>query len=474
MDDLEFLPAHEILSLIRQEKISVKEVVAALLERIRDVNDEINAFVRYDEEQLLFQAEKMDETADRTRPLFGLPVTVKDNIEVEGIVSTGGIKDRSGHVPSTDATVVKRLRDAGAIIMGKTNCPAFCSGFETENEIYGRTNNPYNLEKAVGSSSGGEAALIAAGGSFLGIGTDTGGSILWPSSYTGICGLAPTFGRVSRMGTIPPYLGFLDTTRIGPMTRSIKDLSLVLPIIMGPDNWDSRCLPMTYDSPDSLVLDDLTIAYYAENGFVEPTPEVKRVVCHAANMLAEIDLDVVETYPRPSLEFLDIEQGLNRFSSNLEKGTEPTVTEWSEPVELYPDKIYDLADDWLRESQNAKGNQAMLGVEFFFWGIKWDTYRSQILRFMNEYDAIVCPVSAKPAFDHGQSHSESFNSFDLLSYTHPYSLVGLPSVTLRGGTSSDALPIGLQIITRHSEEGLAMKIALHLEEKMIGYEKPDI
>ena len=474
MDDLHSLPAHEILNLIRQEKISVKEVVAALLERIHDVNDKINAIVCYDEKQILSQAEKMDDAPSKERPLFGLPVTVKDNIEVDGMITTGGIKDRRRYVPSTDATVVKRLKNAGAIIIGKTNCPAFCSGFETHNEVYGQTNNPFNLEKTVGSSSGGEAALIAAGGSFLGIGSDTGGSILWPSSYTGICGLAPTFGRVSRMGTIPPYLGFLDTTRIGPMSRSIRDLLLVLPIIMGPDNWDSRCLPMRYAPPDSIRLEDLTVAYYAENGFVEPASEVKRTISDAADILAGMNLAVEESYPQPSMEFLDVEQGLNRFSSNIEKGTEPNVKEWSEPVELYPDEIYDLVDDWLRESQKAKGNQAMLGVEFFFWGIKWDAFRSQILRFMDEYDAIVCPVSAYPAFDHGESHKELFNSLDLLSYTHPYSLVGLPSVTLRGGTSSDGLPIGLQIITKHAEEGLALKIASHLEDNMIGYEKPNI
>lgn len=474
MDDLPFLPAYEIVRLIRQERTSVKEVVTGLLERINQVNDKINALVHYNEEQVVSQAEEMDEAPSKGGPLFGLPITVKDNIEVEGMITTGGITERRGYIPSTDASVVKRLKDAGAIIVGKTNCPAFCSGFETNNEIYGRTNNPYDLEKTVGSSSGGEAALIAAGGSFLGIGSDTGGSILWPSSYSGICGLAPTFGRLSRMGTIPPYLGFLDTTRIGPMARSIRDLSLVLPVIMGPDNWDSRCLPMKYDSHDTIRLNNLTIAYYTENGFVEPNSEIKRVISEAADLLVTTDLVVEEEYPPVTKTFLNVERGLNRFSSGIKDGTEPKVQEWSEPVELYPDEIYDLADDWLEESQQSKGNEAMLGVEFFFWSIKWDTYRSQVLRFMDEYDAIICPVSATPAFKHGESRDSSFNPLDLLSYTHPYSLAGLPSVTFRGGTSSDGLPIGIQVITKHAEEGLALKIALHLEEEMIGYEKPDI
>ncbi|MBS3795484.1 MAG: hypothetical protein KGY80_11335, partial [Candidatus Thorarchaeota archaeon] len=328
--------------------------------------------------------------------------------------------------------------------------------------------------RTVGSSSGGEAALIAAGGSYMGIGSDSGGSIRWPSSYCGISSMVPTFGRVPRTGTIPPYMGFLDTTQIGPMARSMNDLMLILPIIMGPDSWDSRCIPMKYQKPEDVELDTRRIAYYADNGFVEVDSEVRHVISQAANVLTEKDVDVDEKLPECTNEFRKLSQGLNAFSAGIDKETDPEISEWDNPVELYPEKILDLADDWLKKSRKAKGEEAMLGLEFFFWSIKWDTYRTKVLQFMDKYDAIICPVSARTAFTHGDPNKETFDGLELLSYTHPYSLVGLPAVTVRGGTSSNNLPIGLQVITMHGEEGLALKIGLYLEEKLEGWKRPPI
>jgi len=477
MPKLHFLSAHVILNMIHSQEISVEEVMTNLLHRIEKVNPRINALVEYNAEGLLLQAKEADEritNGDDVGPLCGLPVTIKDNIEVKGMVTTGGIKGRKQYTPSFDATVVQRLKKAGAIIVGKTNCPAYCSGYETYNEIYGRTSNPYDLEKTAGSSSGGEAALIAAGGSYMGIGSDTGGSIRWPTSYCGISSLVPTFGRVPRTGTIPPYLGFLDTTQIGPMARSVKDLMLVLPIIMGPDNWDSRCMPMKDQKTDRVEFGKLRIAYYADNGFVEADPEVRRVISQAANALGEKDVDINNKYPERTWEFRELSTGLNGFAANIDKETEPKIDDWENPVELYPTKIFDSADKWLRKSQKARGEQAMLGMEFFFWGIKWDAYRTKILQFMDKHDAIICPISAKPAFNHGEPNRDAFNGLELLSYTHPYSLVGLPAVTIRGGSSSDGLPIGLQVITGHAEERLAVGIGRYLEKEMGGWKDPNI
>ncbi len=475
MDKHCYLSASEILRKIRQQSLSVEGLVSDLLERIERVNSRINALVYLDRENVIAQARGADDAlarGEQVGPLHGLPVTIKDNIETAGMTTTGGIKGREGFVPSFDATVVERLKAAGAVILGKTNCPAFCAGFETENEIYGRTNNPYDLDKTVGSSSGGEAALIAGGGSYLGIGSDTGGSIKWPASFCGVCGLIPTFGRVPRTGTIPPYLGFVDSTQIGPLARTIEDLALVLPVIMGPDNWDSRCVPMPLEEPDELGMNDLKVAYYAENGFVEPDKEIERALYHAADVLASADVEIHETYPLATTEFLSLSKGLNGFTRHIDPETMPSIHEQEEPVELYPSRILDLADDWLDRSQQARGSDAMLGIEFFFWGIKRDVYRSKIIRFLKTYDAIVCPVSARTAFEHGESDEEDFNPLDLLSYTHPYSLVGLPAVTFRCDTSSQGLPIGIQIITGCAKEALALKLATYLEDKTGGFQPP--
>jgi amidase len=480
MTDLEFLPATTILNKIHKKEISVQEVISNLLKRIKPINQEINALVYYDEKDLLSQAEKADKKlsrSDKIKPLLGLPVTIKDNIEVKGMETTGGIKGRKGFIPSFDATVVQRLKDAGAIIVGKTNCPAYCAGYETTNDIYGRTNNPYDLERTVGSSSGGEAALIASGGSYLGIGSDTGGSIRWPSAFCGVASLVPTFGRVPRTGTIPYYLGLLDTTCIGPIARTVKDLVMILPQIMGPDNWDPRCLPLAYRNPDEITLNGLKVAYYADNGFVTADASVKKAIGNAADALTEKNIDTEEKYPSITESYLEVIKNLNAFANKINPEalkTLQTAQKNNEPFEYYPSAIYELADDWIDLIQKVKNDQAMLALEYYFWSIKWDTYRSELMQFMNQYDAIICPVAATPAFEHGESTKENFNGMNYLSYTHPYSMVGFPSVTVRGGETNDGLPIGFQILTAHGQEDLALKIALYLEKKLGGWQKPSL
>lgn len=478
MSKLRFLSATEVLHKIHSKELSVEEVIVNLLEHITTINPDINALVCYDEKKLLDQAKATDQhlsTSDSIAPLTGLPVSIKDNIEVKGMVTTGGINGRKDYIPSFDAPVVKRLKDAGAIIIGKTNCPSHCAGFETTNQVYGLTKNPYNLEKTVGSSSGGEAALISAGGSYLGIGSDTGGSIRWPAHFTGLASLVPTFGRVPRTGTIPYYLGFLDSTCIGPIARRVKDLILTLPIIAGPDNWDPRCMPLVYDDPENIDIEGLTIAYYSDNGVVTADPSIKQVINNVANVLTEKNIQVDETYPSVSTEFSKIGQGLNSFAGGIDPQTAGqlfTLQKDQEHFEYYPENIYGLADEWLDLAKQVQGEHAMLAVTWHFWGIKWAVFRSEMLSFMKQYDAIVCPIAATPAFEHGASSKEDFNGMNYLSYTHPYSLTGLPAVTLRGGETADGLPIGFQIITNHGKEGLALKIALYLEEKLGGYKKP--
>jgi amidase len=480
MTAVHYLSAVDVLKSLSEGSLSSEELISNLLQRIESVNGKINAIVNYDQDDLLRRARAADSQTARgvkTGPLHGLPITVKDNLETAGIVTTGGIEGRRGYVPSFDAPVVSRLKDAGAIIIGKTNCPKYCAGWETENEIYGRTNNPYNLEKTVGSSSGGEAAIIAAGGSYVGIGSDTGGSIRWPGSFCGVAGLVPTFGRVPRTGTIPPYLGFIDSTQIGPMARSVRDLALILPIIMGPDSSDPKCVPMTYSDPEGMQLEDIRISYYAENGFVEPDDDVTKTVSSVVDVLSKEGLDVEDKYPDASKEFFDVSKGLNSFVVNIKKGTAPESADLDREVELYPSKILDVADDLLEQAKRSEpvpGKQMMLGVEFFYWGMKLDAYRTKIVRFMKDYDAIICPVAARPAFGHGAPSDGSFNALDYLSYTHPYSLVGLPSVTLRAGASSDGLPIGIQVLARHGQEGLALRLGMLIEDALGGWQPPSL
>ena len=239
MDDLLSGPVTGLAEAIRTRQISAIEVVAGYLRRIEAVNLQLNAVVALAAESGLAQAQAVDTAlarGDHIGPLHGIPMTIKDSLNTAGVVSTWGTPGRRGVVPTEDATVVARLKKAGAILLGKTNTPELTLSFETDNPIHGRTNNPYDLERAPGGSSGGGAALIAVGGIPFDIGSDTGGSIRIPAHCCGITGLKPTTGRVPRTGHAISPVGWLNSlTQIGPLARYVDDLALLLPILVGPD-----------------------------------------------------------------------------------------------------------------------------------------------------------------------------------------------------------------------------------------------
>ena len=239
MDQLLFASVSQIAKGIREKKISSEESLKACIARIEAVNPRLNAVVQLPAERALAAAREADEALARGEvrgPLHGVPFTLKDAIETEGVICTGGTEGRRDYVPNTDATVVKRLREAGAILLGKTNCPELGWAWESDNLIYGRTNNPYDLALSPGGSSGGESAIIAAGGPPFGLGSDAGGSVRFPAHCTGIASIKPTSGRVPRTGHFPGPGGTLDSLwQIGPLARFVEDLALVMPILSGVD-----------------------------------------------------------------------------------------------------------------------------------------------------------------------------------------------------------------------------------------------
>ncbi|MGD8566372.1 MAG: amidase, partial [Candidatus Bathyarchaeota archaeon] len=225
LNELIFASATELARAIRAKEISSKDVVETFLQRIERMNPKLNAIVQLAADDVREQASEADASLAKGRikgPLHGVPITVKDNIEVSKLYCTGGTKGRVSFIPKRDATVVSRMRDAGAIILGKTNMPELALAFETDNLIYGRTSNPHNLLCTPGGSSGGEAAIIAAGGSPLGLGNDMGGSIRLPAHFCGIVGIKPTSGRVPHTGTFPWPDGWLDMLwQNGPLARYV-------------------------------------------------------------------------------------------------------------------------------------------------------------------------------------------------------------------------------------------------------------
>ncbi len=231
-------------------------------------------------------------------PLHGVPVTIKDTLETAGVICTGGTKGRANYVPKADATAVARLRAAGAIILGKTNVPELAGALETDNLIYGRTNNPYDLTRTPGGSSGGEAAIVAAGGSPLGLGTDAGGSIRVPAHFCGLAAIKPTSGRVPRTGQFPLPLGARSAVfHVSLLARKVEDLALALPIISGPDYRDHSIVGMPLGNPGSVKLQDLKIAFFDDDGVATPTREIIAAVRDSAKAFAEAGVKVDESRP---------------------------------------------------------------------------------------------------------------------------------------------------------------------------------
>ena len=258
MDDLLEQPVTTLAQLVQTGQVTSKALTTAFIDRIEAVNPQLNAVITSNFEPALKQAERADlalKSGETPGRLFGVPMTIKDSLDTFDTVTTWGTEGRREFRPGRDATCVGRLRNEGAILLGKTNTPEFTLSFKTDNALFGRTSNPWDLERTPGGSSGGAAAAIAARLSPFDIGTDTGGSIRLPCHFSGVAGIKPTTGRVPCTGNALPTSGLLaPLSQPGPMAKTVAELSFLLPIIAGPDLVDPHtvpaCLLYTSDAAD--------------------------------------------------------------------------------------------------------------------------------------------------------------------------------------------------------------------------------
>jgi len=464
MDDLIYASATTLAKAIQSKEVSSEEVINAHLDRIQEVNPKLNAVVQLTADSAREQARKADAALARgeiTGPLHGVPITIKDNIETAGVISTSGTKGRAKFIPAEDATVVKRMKDAGAIVLGKTNLPEVGLAFESDNLVYGRTNNPYDLSRTPGGSSGGEAAIIASGGSPLGLGNDAGGSIRLPSHFTGIAGIKPNTGRFPRTGHFFPPGGLIDTLwQVGPMARFVEDLILTMPILYGVDWRDAGVIPMTLGDPRDVDIKSLKVSFHTDNGIMAPTPETVEVVKAAAKSLSDAGLAVEEVRPTGIEQTYDLFMGL--FAADGGAGVKMMLGMVG-TTEVHPLMAK------LQEMQKAgEMSTAESGVLVF----QWDIFRSTMLSFLQNYDVIICPVNATPAMAHGETFDE--DKFPAFSYTMTYNLTGWPGAVVRGGTSPEGLPIGVQIVSRPWREDVVLAVAQHLETALGGWKRPPL
>jgi amidase len=464
MDELIYASATSLSQAIRDKKVSSQEVVEAYVQRIEAVNPKLNAVVQFTAEAALAHAREADAALARGEikgPLHGVPITIKDSFDTEGVISTGGTKGRASYVPQQDATAVARMRAAGAIMLGKTNIPELSLAYESNNLIYGRTNNPYDLSRTPGGSSGGESAIIAAGGSPLGLGTDAFGSIRIPAHFCGIAGLKPTSGRIPFTGLIPPAFGASARLRhVGPMARYVEDLALTLPVLAGVDWRDPATIPMPLDDIRNVELKSLRAAFYTDNGIMTPTPETIGIVRTAVHALADAGTFVEEARPA------GIEQsyliGRDLFAADGGASVQ-RLLQMVGTTETHP---------FVQQFGEILRPHAMTTAEFTGVLVRWDMFRSTMLSFIEKYDVIICPVCALPAWPHSTTMTEE--QLVAGSYSITYNLTGWPGVAVRGGTSPEGLPIGVQVVARPWREDVALAVAQHLETLTGGWQRPNL
>ena len=463
MTDIIYSSAKSIARAIQSKDLSAAEAVEVHLRRIDEVNPKLNAVVMLAGDRAMAEARRADEALARGESLgafHGVPITIKDSHDTEGIISTGGTLGRKDFVPDADAVAVARMRAAGAIVLGKTNTPELTLSFETDNLVYGQTNNPYGLDRTPGGSSGGAGAIIAAGGSAIDLGTDTGGSIRVPSAFCGLAGLKPTSGRVPRTGHIVPWgLGGMDSlTTIGPMARYVEDLWPGFSTIAGPDGVDPFIHPVPLGDPASVDVAGLRVAYYVDNGTITPTAQVEAAVRSAVEAISDAGADVTDDLPVAITENV----GANITSILVADGGAGVrrLVDKAGTKQVHPRMERFLNADPISTAEYTALLEGM------------DAFRSQMLSFMENYDAILSPVRPWPALPHGETLTSEASPANF--YTSVYNTTGWPGAVVRAGTSPEGLPISVQLMTRPWREDVAVALASVLESALGGYVRPEL
>jgi amidase len=445
--------------LIRDGEISSVELIRAHLARIAEVNPSLNAVVEVLCDQALAEARAVDgrrAEGQELRPLEGVPFSVKDSIEVEGTVCSAGTLGYCNNPPSrADATLVARLRGAGAIPIARTNLPDLLFAFESDNLIFSRTKNPYDLSRSSGGSSGGEAALIAACGSPFGLGSDAAGSVRLPAHFCGISTIKPTSGRLARTGHVPPAGGWIEMLwQIGPMARRVEDLWTMMNVLLGPDGHDRTVVPM----PFAKTSDVPRVAFFVDNGIMAADADTAAVVRRAAQALEREGMSVEEFRPAGIERSYDLEMkllgadggdGLRKFLREIGSDrTHPLLEGWLSKLEQHRTRLNGFADYW----------------------VELDAFRAAMFQTLQRFDVILSPVAAFPAVPHGTSTDDSV--FAGFSYTMTHNLTGWPAAVVRCGTSANGLPIGVQIAAGSWREDVALGVAEKLESLLGGWTSP--
>jgi amidase len=489
MNSLNFLSTHQLASNIREGKISSQEVLEAHLDQIAKHNAALNAIVTLDEEHARQRAKEADEALARGEiwgPLHGVPVTIKDVFETAGMRTTSSFKPLANYVPQQDATVVARLRQAGGIIMGKTNTPEMAGDEQTNSPLFGRTNNPWNLACTPGGSSGGSAVAVASGMSPLDIGSDIGGSVRNPAHFCGIFSLKPSDYRVPFTGHIPPPPGSKGRGLLryfltpGPLARSVEDLRLALTIIAGPDERQWEVPPMPLGPSPTRDLRQLRFAWSDDFG-VPVSAEIRTALASLATELTRSGCRVERRDP-PDFNFTEALQVYGELK-------EAALTVRSSPMHL-PRFMWRALSKRI-SSSNPTGRGLMRGAGATLQSYakalsQRDVFIARMEHFLADWDAWLCPVAALPAYPHLQSRNpiEQLRAtvevdgrkipyiLATSMYTGILNFTGNPVVVLPLSQTQEGLPIGLQVVGRRWNDMDLLTVAQALSDVIGPFRTP--
>jgi aspartyl-tRNA(Asn)/glutamyl-tRNA(Gln) amidotransferase subunit A len=462
--------AAELASLLRDKSTSSAEITRSLLERIDSTDEKVRAFVTVTADLALEMADEADRrlSSGEVGPLTGIPIAIKDNMCLRGQRTTCGSKILENFVPPYDATVVRRIREEGMVILGLANMDEFAMGSSTETSHWGPTHNPWNPEMIPGGSSGGSAAAVSSQEAPVALGSDTGGSIRLPASFCGVTGMKPTYGAVSRYGLVA-YASSLD--QIGPIARDAEDLALMLNLICGHDPMDSTSVPREH--PDFTTFIDkpikgMTLGLPTEFFSLLDDPDVEHVIADARRVLEGMGVK----FEQLSLPHLDY--GIAAYyiiapseaSSNLARYDGVKYGHRSATYE-------DMIDMYCQTRAQGFGPEVkrriMLGTYALSSGY-YDAYylkaakvrtliTGDFKKAFETCDAILCPTAPTPPFKIGEKIDDPIQMYLTDVFTIPVNMAGLPGVAIPGGLSKTDLPVGVQLIAPHFEEGRLVQLA---------------
>jgi Asp-tRNA(Asn)/Glu-tRNA(Gln) amidotransferase A subunit family amidase len=462
--DLLIKPAVDLLALLSRGSISALELAEEHVRRIEELNPQLNAIVDFDADRVREQARRLDLTTGARGPLHGLPVTVKSSISVAGHRCEIGSLLNQGNKPTEDAEVVARLRAAGAIILGTSNCPEFLMAYDTENRLYGRTSNPWDLTRTSGGSSGGESAAIAAGLSAGGLGSDSGGSVREPAHFTGICSLKPTPGRIPADGHLPPCSGpFSILGAIGPMARTMADVDLLFRVLSGPQSTDPAAAPVPYRTMSQSDLKRVPIGFFEDDGIVPVTEETRQAIRDAVQSLRRQGFRIEPFRPK-ALEAA--RQLWWKFFVGCG---------WMLLEPLVRGHEAELSPTFKGFRSIAQIDPSLTGEQLLNAWTEFDPVRRNLLEEMSAFPILLCPVCSVPAFRHGEREwvidGQRVSYLDAMRYTQWFNLLGAPAAVVPVGRSPEGLPIGLQIAGRPYEDEIVLGIASAVDREF-GYVPP--